>query len=297
MDHMQYGLTAIDFTTGESAAGRTGFNRRNFLVTALASGFALAASPVMAQAIKTNTRGLIAGEVSIPVAGGKIPGYRAMPAKGSNFPTIVVVQEIFGLHEHIQDICRRLAKLGYYAISAELFSREGDASKMPDIQTIVQKIISILPDAQVMSDIDATVAFAKASRHANTDRLGMVGFCWGGRTTWLYSAHNPKVKAAVSYYGLLEGMKGDNKPSDPLDIAATIKVPVLGLYAALDSYIKQEAVSKMEKGLQQSGSGSQIVVFPEVDHGFNADYRPTYNAVTAGYAWNLTLDWFRKHGV
>ena len=297
MDHMQYGLTPINFTTGESTAEPTTFNRRNFLVTALASGFALAASPVMAQAIKTDTKGIVAGEVSIPVADGKIPGYRAMPAKGSNFPAIVVVQEIFGLHEHIQDICRRLAKLGYYAISAELFARQGDASKMPDFQTIIQKIISILPDAEVMSDIDATVAFAKASKHANTDRLGLVGFCWGGRTTWLYSAHNPKVKAAVSYYGLIDGMKSDIKPADPIDIGATLKVPVLGLYAALDTYITQDKVSAMEKAVQKSGSGSQIVVFPEVDHGFNADYRPTYNAVTAAYGWNLTLDWFKKHGV
>ncbi len=297
MDHMQYGLTPIDFISGESTTGPTAFNRRNFLVTALASGFALAASPVMAQAIKTDSKGLVAGEVSIPVADGKIPGYRAMPAKGSNHPTIVVVQEIFGLHEHIQDICRRLAKLGYYAIAPELFARQGDASKMPDIPTIFQKIIAILPDAEVMSDIDATVAFAKASKHANTDRLGVVGFCWGGRTTWLYSAHNPKVKAAVSYYGLLEGMKGDNKPSDPLDIAATIKVPVLGMYAELDTYIKQDAVSRMEKGLQQSGSGSQIVVFPAVDHGFNADYRPTYDRAAATYGWKLATEWFKDHGV
>ena len=217
MNLMQYGLKPIDFQNPEMSETPIGFSRRGFIVTSLATGFAVASNPVFAQAIMTDSKGLTAGEVSIPVSGGKIPGYRAMPDNGKNFPVVVVVQEIFGLHEHIQDICRRLAKLGYYAISAELFSREGDPSKMPDIQSIVQKIVAVLPDAQVMSDIDATVAFAKASKHANTDRLGMVGFCWGGRTTWLYASHNPNLKAGVAYYGLIDGMKSDIKPADPIE--------------------------------------------------------------------------------
>ena len=229
MDHMQYGLKPVDFNTGETDEASTGFNRRNFLVTALASGFALAASPVLAQqVIKTDSKGLVAGEVSIPVGDGKIPGYRAMPDKAGPFPTILVIHEIFGVHEHIQDICRRLAKLGYYAIAPDLFARYGDVTKMPDVGTILKDVVSKMPDAQVMSDIDATVAFAKASKHANTTRLGSIGFCWGGRTVWLYAAHNPALKAGVSYYGLIDGLKSDIKPNDPIDIGATLKVPVLG---------------------------------------------------------------------
>ena len=297
MDHMQYGLKPIDFSSGEVGVQATGVTRRDFLVTTLASGFALAAGPVMAQAIKTDSKGIVAGEVSIPVAGGKIPGYRAMPDKVGKFPTVVVVHEIFGVHEHIQDVCRRLAKMGYYAIAPDLFARQGDVSKMTDIGQILKEVVSILPDAQVMADIDATLAFAQASKRADTARLGLIGFCWGGRTTWLYAAHNPAVKAGVAYYGLLDGMKSEIKPNDPLDIGATLKVPVLGLYAELDTYITQDKVSAMEKALQKSGSGSQIVVFPAVDHGFNADYRPTYDKAAATYGWKLTCDWLKNHGI
>ena len=297
MDHMQYGLRPVDFTNGDATSESTGFTRRGFLVTALASGFALASNPVFAQAIKTDSKGLVAGEVSIPVADGKIPGYRAMPAKAGVFPTIIVIQEIFGVHEHIQDVCRRLAKLGYFAIAPELYSRQGDVSTMTDIGEILSKVVAKVPDAQVNSDIDAAVVFAKASKHANTDRLGVIGFCWGGRQTWLYAAHNPKVKAAVSYYGLLDGMKSDIKLNDPIDIGATLKVPVLGLYAEMDSFIKPAVIDQMETALVKSGSGSQIVVFPAVNHGFNADYRPTYDKTAAQYAWKLTRDWLKERGV
>jgi carboxymethylenebutenolidase len=298
MDHMQYGRRPIDFNSGESAGSETGFNRRSFLVTALASGFALAANPLMAQTmIKTDSKGIVAGEVSIPVADGKVPAYRATPDKPGKHPTVLVIQEIFGVHEHIQDVCRRLAKLGYYAIAPELFARQGDVSKMTDIGQILSEVVSKVPDPQVMSDLDAAVAFAKASKRANTARLGVVGFCYGGRATWLYASHNPAVKAGVAYYGLLEGLKSEIKPQDPIDIGATLKVPVLGLYAELDTYIKAEAVGRMNKALVQSGSGSQIIVFPAVDHGFNADYRPTYDKSAATYAWQLALDWFKDHGV
>jgi len=296
MDHMQYGLKDIDFNSGETDES-SAFNRRGFLVTALASGFALAASPVLAQqVIKTDSKGLVAGEVSIAVDGGKIPGYCARPDKAGRFPTIVVVHEIFGVHEHIQDICRRFAKMGYYAIAPDLFARYGDVAKMPDVGTILKDVVTKMPDAQVMTDIDATVAFAKACEHANTDRVGAIGFCWGGRTVWLYAAHNPALKAGIAYYGLLTGIKSDIKPNDPLDIGATLKVPVLGLYAELDGYIKTDQVSAMEKAVAQSSSGSQLVVFPAVDHGFNADYRPTYDKATANYAWKLTKDWLKDHG-
>lgn len=297
MDSMQYGLKPVDFNSGETDTQATSFNRRNFLVTALASGFAVAASPVLAQAIKTDSAGLIAGEVSIPVSDGKIPGYRARPDQGGRFPTVLVVQEIFGVHEHIQDICRRLAKLGYYAIAPELFARQGDVSKMTEVGAILKEVVTKVPDAQVMSDLDAAVAFAQAEKHADTARLGAIGFCWGGRTVWLYAAHNPALKAGVAYYGLLDGMKSEIKPNDPLDLAATLKVPVLGLYAERDAYIKMDKVSAMQTALKQSGSGSQILVLPAVDHGFNADYRPAYDKAAASYGWKLARDWLKDHGV
>ena len=297
MDHMQYGLRPIDFNSGDATSEATGFTRRGFLVTALASGFALASNPVFAQAIKTDSKGLTAGEVSIPVADGKIPGYRAMPAKAGTFPTIIVIQEIFGVHEHIQDVCRRFAKLGYYAIAAELFTRQGDVSKMTDIGEILKNVVAKVPDAQVMSDIDATVAFARKSGRANIVRLGVVGFCWGGRTTWLYADHNPKVKAGVSYYGLLDGMKSDIKAKDPIEIGASLKVPLLGLYAGTDSFVKPAVIDQMETELVKSGTGSEIIVFPNVNHGFNADYRPTYDKTAATYAWKLARDWLKEHGV
>jgi carboxymethylenebutenolidase len=249
-----------------------------------------------AQAIKTDTQGITAGEVKVPVKDGQIPAYRAMPAKGGNFPVILVIQEIFGVHEYIQDICRRLAKQGYYAIAPAMFSREADVSNM-SLDAILKEVVPAVPDAQVMADIDSTVAFAKASGKANTSRLGIVGYCWGGRTVWLYANHNPAVKAGVSYYGLLAGLKGPNKPADPVDVAANLKVPVLGLYAGEDSFVPDEVVDKMRNELGKGSSASEIVVFPAVNHGFHADYRPTYDRRAATYAWKLTLDWFKERGV
>jgi len=297
MKLMDYGRQAIDFQNPHTAAQAPGWSRRGFVVTSLASGFALAAQPVLAQAITTDSKGLVAGEVKIPVADGQIPAYVARPAKPGKHPVILVVQEIFGVHEHIKDMCRRYAKLGYYAIAPEMFARQGDVSKMTDIMTILNEVVSKVPDAQVCADLDAAVAFAKASGHANTERVGLVGWCWGGRTAWIYALHNPKLKAAVSYYGLLEGMKSPIKPRDPVEFGAELKVPVLGLYAGLDKFITADAVSRMAAALEKSGSGSEMVVFPAVDHGFNADYRPTYDKSAATYATKLTLDWLKDHGV
>jgi carboxymethylenebutenolidase len=297
MKLMDYGLKPIDFQGSLPEQTPDGLPRRQFMVALLASGFAVASDPLLAQAIKTDSAGLIAGEVSIPVVDGKIPGYRAMPAGTGNYPVILVVQEIFGVHEHIQDICRRFAKLGYYAIAPELFARQGDVSKMTDIGSILSTVVAKVPDAQVNADVDATVAFARASGQANAERLGLVGFCWGGRAAWLYAHHNPKLKAAVAYYGLLDGMKSAIKTKDPVDIAAEIKVPVLGLYAGNDGFVKATVVNDMSAGLAKSGSNSEIVVFPNVNHGFNADYRPTYDKTTAAYAWKLATDWLRDHGV
>ncbi|WP_275269918.1 dienelactone hydrolase family protein [Limnobacter sp. P1] len=288
MDQMKFGLA--------QKIKETTVSRRGFLLTSLAGGFAVASEPLFAQAIKTDTQGITAGEVKVPVKDGQIPAYRAMPAKGGNFPVILVIQEIFGVHEYIQDICRRLAKQGYYAIAPAMFSREADVSNM-SLDAILKEVVPVVPDAQVMTDIDSTVAFAKASGKANTARLGIVGYCWGGRTVWLYANHNPAVKAGVSYYGLLAGLKGPNKPADPVDVAANLKVPVLGLYAGEDSFVPDEVVDKMRNELGKGNSASEIVVFPAVNHGFHADYRPTYDRRAATYAWKLTLDWFKERGV
>ena len=288
MDQMKFGLA--------EKIKETTVSRRGFLLTSLAGGFAVASEPLFAQAIKTDTQGITAGEVKVPVKDGQIPAYRAMPAKGKNFPVILVIQEIFGVHEYIQDICRRLAKQGYYAIAPALFSREADVSNM-SLDAILKEVVPVVPDAQVMTDIDSTVAFAKASGKANTARLGIVGYCWGGRTVWLYANHNPAVKAGVAYYGLLAGLKGPNKPADPVDVAANLKVPVLGLYAGEDSFVPDEVVDKMRNELGKGNSASEIVVFPAVNHGFHADYRPTYDRRAATYAWKLTLDWFKELGV
>ena len=299
MDLQTYGSKALNFNEDEATiAQQTGlFTRRDFMMTSLAIGFAIASNPILAQAITTDENGLVAGEVSITVTDGKIPAYRAMPKKGKNLPVILVIQEIFGVHEHIKDVCRRFAKLGYLAIAPELFTRQGDVSKMTEIGEILSKVVSKVPDEQVFSDLDATVAYIKSTGKANMDKLATVGFCWGGRTVWLYSAHNPAIKTGVAYYGLLNGMKSDIKANDPIDIASTLKVPVLGLYASQDSFIKPEIIEQMQAGLEKSGSGSEIVVFPNVSHGFNADYRPTYNKTAADYSWKLTRDWLKNHGV
>jgi carboxymethylenebutenolidase len=288
MDQLKFGLA--------QKINETTVSRRGFLLTSLAGGFVVASEPLFAQAIKTDTQGITAGEVKVPVKDGQIPAYRAMPAKGGNFPVILVIQEIFGVHEYIQDICRRLAKQGYYAIAPALFSREADVSNMT-LEAILKDVVPVVPDAQVMSDIDSTVAFAKASGKANTKRLGIVGYCWGGRTVWLYANHNSNVKAGVAYYGLLAGLKGPNKPADPVDVAANLKVPVLGLYAGEDSFVPDDVVDKMRNELGKGSSASEIVVFPAVNHGFHADYRPTYDRRAATYAWKLTLDWFKERGV
>ena len=299
MQLMDYGLNPIDFQHPDVACVNpdAGFSRRGFVMTSLASGFALASNPVLAQAITTDSAGLVAGEVSVPVADGRMPAYRAMPAGAGKFPVLLVVQEIFGVHEHIKDMCRRYAKLGYYAIAPELYARQGDVSKMSDIGAILSTVVAKVPDAQVNADLDAAVAFAQASGNADAARVGLVGYCWGGRAAWVYANHNPRLKAAVSYYGLLDGMKSAIKPQDPVDFAATLKVPVLGLYAGIDGFVKPAVIDQMRAGIVKSASGSEIVVFPNVNHGFNADYRPTYDKTAAVYAQKLAADWLKDRGV
>jgi carboxymethylenebutenolidase len=271
------------------------WTRRGFIMSSLATGFALAVQPVSAQTIATDSTGLIAGEVKIPVKDGEMPAYRAMPATGKDFPLVVVVQEIFGVHEHIKDMCRRFAKLGYMAVSGELYARQGDVSKLTDYKDILA-IVGKVPDAQVMSDIDSEVAWARRNG-AHASKLAITGFCWGGRITWMYSAHNPGVGAAVAWYGPLVGAPTDLKPQNPIDIAATLKVPVLGLYGGADAGITQEAVEQMRAALKAAGSPSEIIVYPDTPHGFNADYRPSYRPEQAKDGWKRLQEWFRKYGV
>jgi carboxymethylenebutenolidase len=275
---------------------KTEYTRREFVVTTLATGFALAVQPVSAQTITTDTNGLVAGEVKIPVKDGEIPAYRAMPATGKGFPTVLVVQEIFGVHEHIKDICRRFAKAGHMAVAPELYARQGDVSQMTNINDIITKVVSKVPDAQVMSDLDASVEWAKKTNKANVNKLGITGFCWGGRVVWLYAAHNPKLKAGAAWYGRLVGQPDELHPKHPIDVAASLKAPVLGLYGAKDRGIPLDTVERMRAALKAANSKSEIIVYPDADHGFLADYRPTYHKESATDAWNKLREWFKKHG-
>ena len=274
---------------------KTDVTRREFVVTTLAAGFALAVLPVSAQAITTDSTGVIAGEVSIPTTDGPIPAYRAMPATGNSFPVVLVVQEIFGVHEHIRDICRRFAKLGHLAVAPELFAHQGDVSKMSDINDILSKVVSKVPDAQVMSDLDATVAWADRSSKGDTAKLGITGFCWGGRIVWLYAAHNPQLKAGVAWYGRLVGRANELQPKYPIDVAASLKAPVLGLYGGDDSGIPLDTVEQMRKALKAQASPSEIIVYPNTPHGFHADYRPSYRKEQAEDGWKRLQEWFKKH--
>ena len=265
--------------------------------TTLAAGFALAVQPVSAQTIHTSAAGLTAGEVQIPTADGHIPGYAARPDGSGPFPVILVVQEIFGVHEHIRDVCRRFAKHGYFAVAPELYYRQGDVSKLADIGAIVSQVVSKVPDAQVMTDLDSTVQWAQKSGHGNTQRLGITGFCWGGRIVWLYAEHNPHVKAAVAWYGHLVGDTDPLHPTNPIDLVGQLHAPVLGLYGGMDTGITQESIAQMRAALAKNHKPAEIVVYPDAGHGFHADYRPSYNAKDAADGDKKMYAWLRSHGV
>jgi len=277
----------------KSLTGDRKVDRRTFVVSSLSAGFALSVLPVSAQTITTSAEGLVAGEVKVPVDGGDIPAYRAMPATGSNFPVVLVVQEIFGVHEHIRDVCRRIAKAGFFAIAPELYARQGDPAKYTDISKIVSEIVTKVPDAQVMRDLDACVAFAKATGKADVARLGITGFCWGGRIVHMYAAHNPNVRAAVAWYGPTARAyhAGDKTP---LDVAPQIKAAVLGLYGGADGGIPNDTVEKMFAALKAAGNAkSEYTIYPDTPHAFNADYRPSYRKAQAEDAWNKMIAWFK----
>lgn len=271
--------------------------RRQFMTTAaFASGFALAVQPIASSAIMTSSGGLVAGTVKISAKDGDVSAYRAMPANGSNFPVVLVVHEIFGVHAHIEDVCRRFAKLGYVAIAPDLFARQGNVSKLSSIDEI-RPIVAKVPDAQVMSDLDATAAWAVKNAKGNASKLAITGFCWGGRIVWLYAAHNPKVKAGVAWYGRLVGDTTPLMPKNPIDIAASLKVPVLGLYGGKDTGIPLDTVEQMRDQLKSSSSKSEIIVYPNSGHAFFADYRPSYREADAKDGWQRLQAWFKQHGV
>jgi len=272
---------------------------RDIVTALLPEGFARMVQPIASTVITTDTQGLVAGEVKLNTMTGPLPAYRAAPERGGKFPVVLVVQEIFGVHEHIKDVCRRLAKLGYFAIAPELYFRQGDASKISDSQEIFAKIVNHVPDSQVMSDLDSAVVFAEASGKADTSKLGVTGFCWGGRITWTYCVHNPRVKAGVAWYGrLVAPARAPLQPAYPVELSAPLKVPVLGLYGGADAGIPVEHVEQMRAALKAaSNTSSEIIVYPDTPHAFYADYRPSYRKEAAEDGWKRMHDWFRKHGV
>ena len=287
-----------DFDTLVPAQGD--FNRRTFVRTAVGTGFAAAVLPVMAQTVvKTDSAGLVAGEVTINVGGFKMPAYRAAPAGRTGLPVVLVTSEIFGVHEHIADVARRFAKAGYFAIAPELFVRQGDAGSYGEIGKLVAEVINKVPDAQVMGDLDATLAWAK-TEGADASRSGITGFCWGGRITWLYAAHNPQIKAGVAWYGRLVGAPNPLMPKHPVDVAGTLNGPVLGLYGGQDGGIPLATVETMKAALANGSAAakrSEFVVYPDAPHAFHADYRPSYRKDAADDGWKRCLAWFKAHGV
>lgn len=273
------------------------FSRRGFVMTSLMTGLTLATTRVEAQAIRTDEAGIVAGEVRIPVGDGPMPAYRAMPEGAGPFPIVLVVEEIFGVHDYIKDICRRLAKAGYTAVAPELFARQGDVSKMTDVQEIVREVVSKTPDAQVMGDLDATAAWAASEAKGDAGRIGITGWCRGGRTVWLYAAHSANLKAGVAWYGNFGGTRSAIQPKTAADVIADIRAPILGLYGAADTGIPVADVDKAREAAKAAGKDVEIVVFPDAPHGFHADYRPSYRKGPAEDGWGRMLSWFRQHGV
>ena len=281
-----------------------GATRRTALKVALGAGYAATAMPIMAQtAIKTSSEGLAEGVEIFDVAGATVPFYYAAPAGKENLPVILVVQEIFGVHAYIADTCRRFAKAGYLAIAPDLYSRQGDASKYTDIAKLMAEVVSKVPDEQVMGDLDAAVEWAGANG-GNLDKVGITGFCWGGRITWLYAEQSKNVKAAVAWYGRLVGTPSELSPKNPIDLAAELKAPVLGLYGGQDTGIPVSTVNQMKEALAAAGAkgnqaakASEFVVYPDAPHAFHADYRPSYRKDAAADGFARALAWFKAKGV
>ena len=276
------------------------FSRRDFVRTSVGSGFAVAVLPVMAQtAVKTDSHGLIAGEVTIPVGDFKLPAYRAAPAGKPHAPVVLIISEIFGVHEYIADVARRFAKAGYFAIAPEMFVRQGDAASYGEIAKLVAEVINKVPDAQAMSDLDAALDWAKG-QGADTTKAAVTGFCWGGRITWLYSAHNPAVKAGVAWYGRLVGAASALQPVHPVDVVGKLHAPVLGLYGGQDAGIPLDTVDRMKAALAGGSAAakkSEFMVYADAPHAFHADYRPSFRKDAAHDGWKRCLAWFKANGV
>jgi carboxymethylenebutenolidase len=276
--------------------GTEGVDRRDFIKAAIGTGFAVAAMPVVAQnVVHTDTAGLTAGVVTLKVNGQDVPVYRAQPEGKTNLPVVLVISEIFGLHEHIADVARRFAKLGYLALAPDLFVRHGDATKAP-MESLMRDIVGKTTDAEVMGDLDAVVAWAKANG-GNPDKIAITGFCWGGRITWMYAAHNPSIKAGVAWYGRLMGDSNAITPRHPVDIAGALTVPVLGLYGLKDKGITQESIEVMKAALAKGPNKSTFVIYPNSGHAFHADYRPSYVEADAKDGFGRLLAWFKQNGV
>jgi carboxymethylenebutenolidase len=275
------------------------FDRRTFIKAALGTGFAACVLPVSAQTIHTDSEGLEAGEVGIKSGDTLVPAYRAQPKGKTHLPVIIVVHEIFGVHEHIADVCRRFAKQGYLAIAPDLYTRQGDPTKYPTMQQLNEQLVSKVPDAQVLADLDAT--FKWAGEHGgDVNKVGINGFCWGGRIAWLYAEHNPRLKAGVAWYGRVVGNQTPMNPANPIDRVSDLQVPVLGLYGRQDQSIPQDSLEKMKQAIAQgpqAGRGSEFVVYDDAGHAFFADYRPSYKQADAEDGWRRTLAWFKAHGV
>ncbi|EFJ79373.1 carboxymethylenebutenolidase [Escherichia coli MS 69-1] len=269
----------------------------NTMATTQQSGFAPAASPLASTIVQTLDDAIVAGFTSIPSQGDNMPAYHARPKQSDGpLPVVIVVQEIFGVHEHIRDICRRLALEGYLAIAPELYFREGDPNDFADIPTLLSGLVAKVPDSQVLADLDHVASWASRNG-GDVHRLMITGFCWGGRITWLYAAHNPQLKAAVAWYGKLTGDKSLNSPKQPVDIATDLNAPVLGLYGGQDNSISQESVETMRQALRAANAKAEIIVYPDAGHAFNADYRPSYHAESAKDGWQRMLEWFTQYGV
>ena len=290
---------------GMISVNERGLSRRTAMAatgTVFGGTFALGVQPVCAQTmITTPADGLTAGEVKVKTKDGKeMSAYRAYPASGTGFGMILVVQEIWGVHAHIADVCRRFAKAGYYALAPELYFRQGDPLKIPDIQQLLREIVAKVPDEQVMGDLDSSVAFAKGEGKADTAKLGITGFCWGGRIVWLYDAHNPAVKAGVAWYGRVVGQATALTPKHPIDLAKDLNGPVLGLYGGADTGIPNDTVDKMRAALKEGSAAakkSEIITYPDTPHAFNADYRPSFRKGPAEDGWKRALAWFKANGV
>lgn len=283
---------------GAEGLSRFPLARRGFMMSGLISGLTLATTTVEAQAIHTGAEGLVAGEVQVPVADGTLPAYRARPEGEGPFPVVLVIEEIFGVHEYIKDVCRRLARLGYCAVAPELYARIADLSGMTDAQQIVRDVISKAPDATVLSDLDSTAAWAGgADGHGDASRLGVMGFCRGGRDTWLYAEHNPRLLAAVAWYGPVDTPDTPIQPHSPLDLAGLLHCPLLGLYGGQDTSIEPEDVATAASRARAAGGTVEIVMFPDAPHGFHADYRPSYRKADAEAGWERAIGWLREHGV